>query len=324
MSKRLSFQFSQSLSSKLSLSILILAVPIFLTVLGLLFLQSRHLIKKEAAEQASSMLETTTQRVCRYLTTVETATNINEWLLMEHLQPDSLLAYSRRIVQLNVNVNGCSITTEPGIFPQYGRYFSAYSVRNGDSITTVREAEYEYFEKPWYKTPHMLGKACWIDPFDDFNEGTLSSPELIASYCKPLHDTDGRFTGIISTDLSLRQLAETILAEHPYPHSYFFMIGEKGHYFVHPDSARLFKQTIFSGTDPRQQADHIALGHEMTAGNHGNMRVVIDGNPCLVCYQPVTGTPWSIALVCPDSDILKDYYHHNGTTTDPLALPQGR
>lgn len=308
MSSRPSLHIRQSLSTKLSLSILMLVVPIFIMVLGLLFLQSRHLIKKQATKQASSVLSTTTQRVCRYLNTLETATNANEWFVMENFQPDSLLALSRQIVQLNANVCGCSITTEPNTFPQYGRYFSAYTIREGDSIITVREGEYEYFEKPWYKTPRLIDKACWIDPFNDFNEGTLSAKEMIASYCKPLHDADGRFVGVLSTDLSLRQLSETVLAEQPYPNSYFFMIGEKGNYFIHPDSTRLFKQTIFSGTDPRQQADRIALGHEMTAGNQGSMRVMIDGNPCLICYQPVPGTTWSIAIVCPDSDILKDYY----------------
>lgn len=308
-----------SLSTKLSFGILMLTVLVFVLTLGLLFLQSRYLIRKEALERATSVLKTTAVRVERNLNTVENATNANDWFITENLHPDSLLAYSHRIVRYNINVNGCSITTEPYTLPQYGRYFSAYSVREGDSIETVREAEYEYFDKVWYKTPKTLGKPCWIDPFDDYNEGTLSSPELIASYCKPLHDTEGRFIGVISTDLSLRRLAETILAEHPYPHSYFILIGERGNYYVHPDTARLFNKTIFSDIDPKQHADIIALGHEMTAGKQGNLRVFIDGKPCLVCYQPVKGTHWSLGLVCPDSDILQEY-HRQAYIIAPLLI----
>lgn len=305
---RLSSHIRQRLSTKLSLSILLLTVPFFVMVLGLLFLQSRHIILGEAKERASSVLETTTQRVVRHLRTVENATNSNDWLVQEKLQPDSLLSLTNRIVRLNINVSGCSITTEPNTFPQYGRYFSAYSVREGDSITTVKEAEYDYFEKPWYKNPRILGSACWVDPFDDYNEGTLSASEIIASYCKPLYDANGRFLGVISTDLSLRQLSEALLKEHPYPHSYFFLIGEHGHYYVHPDTTRLFKRTIFNDLDPKYHTDLIALGHEMTAGNEGAMRVFVGGQPCLVCYRPVPGTTWSIGLVCPDNDILKGYY----------------
>ena len=297
-----------SLSVKLSLCFLLLAVPIFLLSLGILFQQSRSRIKQEAMERAISVLNTTAQRVNCYLNTVETATNVNEWFAVEHLQPDSLLTLTHRIVLLNSNVNGCSVTTEPYLFPEYGRYFSAYSVRQGDSVVTVREGEYEYFEKVWYKTPRQENAPCWVDPFDDYNEGTLSASEMIASYCKPLLLPDGQFIGVISTDLSLRQLSEAIQTEHPYPHSYFIMLGKDGHYFVHPDTTRLFRHTIFSDVDASQHSDVVALGHEMIAGKKGAMGVTLNGQSCLVCYQPLAGTPWSVALICPDSDILKNYH----------------
>ena len=300
--------FTRRLSFKLGLSILIMAVTIFVAALGSALIQSQRILRIEAMDRANSVLNTTVERVNRFIITIETATNVNDWLVRKNLQPDSLLAYSHRIVRFNPNVNGCSITTEPNTFPEYGRYFSAYSVRVGDTVITVREAEYEYFEKVWYKMPKQLGKPCWTEPFDDYNEGTLYTTELIASYCKPLYRDNGSMIGVISTDLSMKRLAEVIAKEHPYPHSYFMLIGDDGHYFVHPDTTLLFDKTIFSDTDPRSQKDIIALGHEMTAGKRGNMKVNFDGNPCLVCYQPVPGTTWSLALVCPDSDILYSYH----------------
>lgn len=297
----------QSLSMKLGLSILLLTVIIFVVSLGALFLQSRYLVKHMALQKASSVLNTTVQRVVSNLSTVETATDACDWLVADRLQPDSLLVLSRRIVTLNANVNGCSITTEPNMFPQYGRYFSAYTVRQTDTIVTVREGEYEYFDKVWYRTPRDSGKPCWVDPFDDFNEGTLSASAMIASYCKPLYDSQGRFIGVISSDLSLPRLSEIIATEKPYPNSYFMLLGEDGHYFVHPDTTRLVSKTIFSGTDPKQHSDIVALGHEMTSGKQGSIRIEVDGHHSLVCYQPVPGTKWSMALVCPDSDILSSY-----------------
>lgn len=298
----------QSLSLKLSLSILLMAVTIFVVSLGVLYHQSLNNVKREAMERATMVLTTTVERVNQYLSTVETATNANDWMVKENLHPDSLLTYSRRIVLLNANVSGCSITTEPDLFPECGRYFSAYTVRQGDTIITEREAPYEYFDKEWYKVPKDLGKACWIDPFEDINDGTLSASGMISRYCKPLYADDGRFIGVISTDLSLIQLANVIEQERPYPHSYFIMLGKEGNYFVHPDSTKLDNKTIFSGIDPRKHSDIVALGHEMTEGRQGSMRVIVDGAPCLVCYQPVPGTTCSLALICPDSDIMKSYH----------------
>lgn len=302
-------RIKKSLALKLSFGILLLAIPMFAISLGILFLQSRYNIKNAAKEHAASVLSTTLQHLHRYLGTVETATESNAWLVMEHLHPDTLMAFSARIVILNANVSGCSITTEPYTFPQYGRYFSAYTVRQGDSICTVREAEYEYFEKPWYAIPKKRGEACWIDPFDDYNAGTLSADGMIASYCKPLYDEHERFLGVISTDLSLAQLSSVINSEQkPFPHSYFMLLGEDGHYFVHPDTTKLVHQTIFDRGHEQQTSEIIALGYEMTTGQKGVAEVRVDGVSSLVCYEPVAGTRWSLALVCPVTDVLKSYY----------------
>ena len=200
----------QSLSWKLSLGIILMAIPIVVLSLGILFIQSRNNIKKEATEHANSVLKTTMQRINRYMGAVETATDINDWEIIKNLQPDSLLAYSHYIVTLNGYVDGCSISTEPNIFPQYGRYFSAYTVRETDTITTVIEEEYEYFEKVWYKTPHLLGKPCWVVYYDEADSLALTLDGMIASYSKPLYDDDKHFIGVISTDLSLIRLSSII------------------------------------------------------------------------------------------------------------------
>jgi signal transduction histidine kinase len=298
----------KSLSKKLSLGILLLAMLIFTASLGVLFTQSRYMIRVEAVGRANSVLNSTMQQLNRHLMTIETATNVNSWMVEQSLQPDSLLNFTNRIVRLNPHIDGCSISTEPDVFPQYGRYFSAYSVRETDTITTVIEEQYDYFSKIWYKTPHNLQAPCWVAYYDEGDSLELTIDGMIASYGKPLYDANKRLVGIISTDLSLRRLSKIMSQEKPYPNSYFMMIDQDGRYFIHPDSTKLFTQTIYDGTDPRNNPDIIALGHEMTAGNQGRMNVIINGKPCLVCYQPVPSTKWSMAIVCPDSDVLAGYH----------------
>ena len=309
----------QSLSTRLSFDILLIVVIVFSLSLGFLYWQSRNIIREEAIDEASHVLDNTALRVKGYMVEVETATRNIIWLvnLHNHVQ-DSLLKYTHRIVANHPNTNGCSITMEPDFYPgdKYG--FSAYSVRldeepssGKDSVVTVREAEYNYYDKVWYKTPKQKRTACWVDPFDDYNDGTLSSPDMIASYCIPLNDRQGKFVGVISTDLSLKKLTETITAEHPYEHSYFMMLGTDGHYFVHPDTTKLLKQTIFSGMDPREHTDIVALGYEMINGRTGHMDVKMDGKSHIVLYRPLEGTQWSVALVCPSNEMLRGYNRLN-------------
>lgn len=296
------------LSTKLSLGLLLLAMPIFVLSLGLLFERSRDEVKSEATEHAESVLNTSMQRLRRYMNALETATNINAWEVTAYMNPDSILRLTNRIVRLNPNVDGCSVSAEPNVFPKYGRYYSAYSIQEGDSVITVVEEEYEYFQKVWYKTPRDKGQPCWVDYYDESDSLEVTLAGILASYCKPIYNADSVMVAVISSDLSLYRLSKVITQEKPYPHSYFMMLGEEGRFLIHPDSTRLFTQTIFSGADPRQEADLIALGHEMTAGKCGNMAVNIDGVPCQVCYQNVPGTPWSLAIVCPHNDILGSYH----------------
>lgn len=282
------------LSSKLNLSILVMAIPIFLLSMGLLFLKSRNDIYQEGEQSAFSALNTSMQQVRKYMMAVETATNSNLWLIEENFQPDSLLAISNRIVRLNSHVSGCSITAEPNMFPSVGRYFSAYTIREGDSIVTQREAEYDYYSKEWYSAPIEQGKACWIDPFDDYTEGTLSNSKIIASYCKPIYK-DELTVGVISSDLSLNSLDKVInTVTPPYPSAYFVLIGGDGSYLTHPDSTLLFSKSDY--------IDHIA-------GRQGTKHLLHNGRMCQVSYQPIEGTDWSLAIVCPDSEILKSYNH---------------
>ena len=282
------------LSSKLNLSILVMAIPIFLLSMGLLFLQSRNDIFQEGEQSAFSALNTSMQQVRKYMMAVETATNSNLWLIKENFQPDSLLAISNRIVRLNSHVSGCSITAEPNMFPSVGRYFSAYTIREGDSIVTQREAEYDYYNKEWYSAPIEQGKACWIDPFDDYMDGTLSNNEIIASYSKPIYK-DEQIVGVISSDLSLNSLDKVInTVTPPYPSAYFVLIGGDGSNLIHPDSTKIFSKSDY--------IDHIA-------GRQGTKHLLYNGRMCQVSYQPIEGTDWSLAIVCPDSEILKSYNH---------------
>lgn len=148
--------------------ILLIAIFMFVLPLGYLFLHSRTMVRQEAIKRAESVLDNTALRVTNYVIEVETATRNLRRQVLNHMNPDSLLAYSRVIVEENPNVSGCSVTTEPNYFPQLGCYFSAYSVMEGDSVTTVREGEYEYYDKVWYKSSRDAKKAVWVDPYNDY------------------------------------------------------------------------------------------------------------------------------------------------------------
>ena len=300
----------RKLSRELSMGLMLMAAPIFILSLGLLFAQSHALIHEKVSESMSSTLNTTLHRVKYYMNTVETPARANAWMLEDHFTADSLMAVSNRIVRLNRNVISSSVFVVPGACQECGQTFSVYSTYHGDSVATYRETDYDYLERSCYTQVVNSGNACWVDPYIEYMEGKVDHRKAIATYSLPVKMEDGRIIGVVTADFSFSRMADILSEEEkPYHHAYFMLLGADGRYLMHPDTTQLFKKTIFTDADPSKDKEMIALGHEMTSGNHGTMHVTKDGELYHICYCPVPGTNWSLALVCPDSDAMKSYHH---------------
>lgn len=299
-----------SLSRKLSLLIAVFAALIFSASLGFMFTQSLRTVRNEAISRATQVLDNTVLRVNTILQRVEIAADNTDWLVMRHLDtPDSLFVYSRQALQHNPGLSGCSISFEPYYFRERGLYFSAFAMNDNGVIRTTQKGNslYEYFYMDWYLLPKMLDRAVWTEPYFDYNPRNIYSKEMIASYCKPLKDEFGMFMGTLSVDISLGWLSETISSVKPYPNSYSIMIGEGGTYFVHPDQNKLLYQTIFTETLDHPDPTLSELGHAMLRGEEGMRQIVFEGTKDYVFFKPLGNTGWSVAIVCPESDVLSGY-----------------
>ena len=299
------------LDKKLSLWVVLFATVILVASLGFMFGVSRKAIRQEAINHATEILENTTLRVNGILDQVVVATNNTDWLVSRHLDsPDSMFVFSRRILENNPNLNGCSIAFEPDYFKEKGRYFSAYSYNDNGTILTTQEGNdhYQYFYLDWYQLCKLLDRPVWTEPFMDNNPDDICSPDMIVSYCKPLKDNTGKYVGTISVDLSLSWLSQMISAVKPYPNSYSMMIGQGGTFFVHPDSTKLLYQSIFTESLVHEDSAMVELGHAMQRGEEGMRQMVIDGMACYVFFKPLGETGWSVAIVCSENDIFGAFY----------------
>lgn len=296
----------RKLSIRVSLWVVMFAAVIFVAALGFLFYQSREAVRQEAIHRATTILDRTSLQVEGILNRVEVATNMTEWLVQRHPNvADSMFVYSEGTLRNNPDFYSCSIAFEPYYFKEYGRYFSAYSKYEGDSIRTLQGGSdnYQYFFMDWYLMPTLLGHPCWTDPYMDLDAPT-NTYEMVTTYCQAIKNKQGAVIGVINTSLSINWLSQTISAVKPYPNSYSIMIGRGGTYFVHPDSTKITRQTIFTQTMLEPDTALTALGHAMQRGEEGMRRMVIDGKDSYVFYKPLGKTGCSMAIVCPESDIF--------------------
>ena len=304
--KRIIAYIRRKLSVRVSLWVVFFAAIIFNVALGFLFYQAREAVRQEAINSATQILDKTSLRVEGILNRVEVASNMTRWLVQRHPnKADSMFVYSRGALLNNPDFYTCSIAFEPYYFKDKGRYFSAYTKHIGDSLRTIQGGSdhYQYFFADWYLMPQLLDKPCWTEPYMDLDAPT-NTFEMVTSYCQPIKDKNDQFIGVINTSLSITWLSQTISAVKPYPNSYSIMIGRGGTYFVHPDTTKITRQTIFTQTMEQPDTALTALGYAMQRGEEGMKHMNIDGKDCYVFYKPLGQTGCSMAIVCPESDIF--------------------
>lgn len=300
----------QSLSARLSFWVFVSVVLLFMAALGIMFHYSRLAVKEEAIEKASQTLEGTLLKVENTLNQVEVAANNMKWLVEQHMDtPDSMFVFSHKILENNPYLNGCSIAFDPFYFEDRGQFFSAYSYNGPDSIETEQEGNeiYEYYYEDWFLIPRLLDKPVWVEPFQEDYTGGVETPDVITSFCQPIRDKQGNSVGVLSVDLSLSWFSNTITETKPFPNSYSILIGKGGTFLVHPDSTKLFYQTIFTSTLEHPDTAMTAIGKAMISGEAGYRSFQRNGETYYVFFRPFSHTEWSVAIVCSETDIVEPY-----------------
>ena len=323
--KKLIDSFRRSFSARLSLWVVSFAALVFLGATAYFFTVSRRYVREEAILRATQVVENSVLRLNNILEDVQLSADNLEWLVYRHLDdPDLMMEYSRITVQGNPVLSGCSISFEPNFFKDH-YYYSAYSGYVGGTLQTEQEGDedYQYFYLDWYLQPTLLNQPCWTEPYSDWEQDDAEDRQTqrMVSYCKPLTTSAG-FIGSISLDISLKWLSDNLSPVKPYPHSYSILISRGGTYLVHPDPDKLFYQTIFTEglIDSKPAQDE--LGKSMLELEAGFRRLEIDGVRSYVFFTPLKATGWSMAIVCPESDIFGRFNRLRWfiTTIDLLGL----
>jgi len=299
-----------SLSARLSLAVVLFVAVIFVGAFSIMFTEAQDIIKEEAWGKASQTLDGTVLHIDNTLRRVEVASDNMLRVIERNLEkPDSMFTVGKQVLANNRELTGCSISFDPFYYKEKGRYFSAYAYNDGDSILTEQEGtdNYQYHCMDWYLIPKLLDRPYWIEPFmEDATEGIIVK-DIFSSYSRPIHDAKGNSVGTFSVDIRLSWFTQTIAKVKPYPHSFCVMLGKGGSYLVHPDTTKLFYETIFTRTLEKPDSQKTALGTSMLAGESGHKILDYDGEPCHVFYKPFKNTGWSVAIVIPERDIYAPY-----------------
>ena len=283
---------------------------LFVTALFIMFHYARQSIYQEAMEKARQTLRTTELRIDNTLSEVETATRSMHWTIEKRLnRPEIMDSLCRQLLRVNPHIQSCAIAFEPGVYPQYGIYHEVYAHRSLTDSTqidiTINGGKQLYTREKWYFTPLHLDKPIWIDPYVDVEHGKTS---IITSYGMPLHNKDGELVGVLSAQISMKWFADLVLSLRPFPNSHASVMGTDGHLIIHPDSTLDEHEAFFTEAfnDPTTEGHLAAIS--MKTGHIGHSEIHMDGKQDFIFYHPFENAGWSVAIVCPESDIFSSYY----------------
>ena len=246
-----------------------------------------------------------------YVASVNTVPDIENSLQ----RPDRVAAIMKRIVELNPSIRSCGISFRENYYPQKGRLYCPYAIRNdSDSVfimKTIPGQEQDYLQQEWFMEAMKAKEGYWSKPF--FSGSDNKTP--LVAYLLPIRDERDNTVAILGVDVSLDLLfRETFKSSNdegnddepwdPQLCIYSFAIDSTGTYLSHPDTKRIINENFFDYAKASPDSLDDNLGKRMVSGKKSgigefNDDLALDGEKIVISYQPVKPTSWSMAFVWP-------------------------
>jgi len=282
---------------------------------------SRKAVKEEALQKASQTLDATVQRIDNILLSVEQTSGNFYFNMLPHLSnPDKMYTFSRQLLDANPYVVGCAIAFKPYYYNDrelfmayYHRVTPSDSTAEGLVVRSETFGDRPYTEQVWFAAPMASGKPGWQNPLKGMNV----EKEPMITFSLPIPGTDGKPVGVLGVDVALSLFSQIVLSAKPSAHSYCTLLDGDGSFIVHPDSAKLFHQTVFTQSEYGADPSVSEAAQAMVSGEMGYMPFRMNNTDYFVFYKPfkraaITGRSmekleWSAGIIYPEDDIFGDY-----------------
>lgn len=278
---------------------------------------SRKAVKEETLLSTKQTLDGTIARIDNVLLSAEQAAGNHYFMMKPYLRdPEKMYRFSKELVESNPYIIGCAIALEPGFYEE-GQEFMAYYHRISEYDSTLVKSETfgtsRYTQQLWYKQPMQTHKSGWMNPMTDVDGVT----EPIVTFCLPILKSREKCIGVIGVDVSLNLLSDIVLSSKASRNSYCILFDGDGTYIVHPDSSKLFQQTIFSQKEYKTEPGLKEAADAMLRGESGYRPFTMNNAEHYIFYKPFARTTvkgrsmeelnWHVGIVYPKEDVYGEY-----------------
>ncbi|MHC1705220.1 MAG: GAF domain-containing protein [Tenuifilaceae bacterium] len=198
---------------------------------------------------------------------------------------------------------------------EYSSYVPGYTKNHGRFVITAwrenGQLKWLYDERSMNGDPDLYGgfknngiEAIW-EPYVD--QVTIGKAEikLMITFGSPIV-VDGKYVGIVATDVGLESLQELVVKIKPVEGSFAFLVSNTGIIAGHPNKELLNKniKDIFP-----EEFDKEKLIEKVQGGKEFYFKKINGTSKNLICFAPIKAgkvtTPWSLVLSTPLNVITK-------------------
>ena len=296
----------ETISGRLMTRVLIVSALIFTLTFTLFLHMAANKMREEATEHAHTELSNTIHQIDAVLHSVEIAVQNTAWIVPHLLEsPEQMYVVTERLLQNNAFIYGSAVAFEPDYYRSEGHHFSPYSYRNADG--TIRSKQlggkaYDYHYMDWYQIPKLLDRPYWSEPYYDDGGGE----KMMTTYSMPLYDGEGKLYAMLIADLSLEWLTDLVGGIQAFDKAYNLMVSRNASFIVHPSRELILNETLFSSTYGDTSESLKTMQDDIIHGRAGQVLRDMGGDKYFVFYSPVETTQWTVAIVCPRSELYAD------------------
>ncbi len=146
----------------------------------------------------------------------------------------------------------------------------------------------------WYKAAEAAGELTFTDVEIDRATG-----DLCVTCTKPVYGSDGELLAVVSADLFLDQMQQTI-KDSEAGGGYLVVINQSGHVILSPEEEGIFQVQNSARAADLRQSDNTGLATLVTDALRGNTDVrlvMIDGESCYAVGAPMETVGWTMIAV---------------------------
>lgn len=198
---------------------------------------------------------------------------------------------------LNTDTYGVGVWFEPNKYNNM-KFFGPYAYKDSGKTAYTEDYmsdSYNYPEQDYYKTAKSTNKIYWTDPYYDETSKTTFMTESV-----PFYDMQNNFMGVITGDIDLKSIQNTVKAIKVGKTGTAFLISANGTYIAGVDDSKLTKLKI---TDEKNTG-LAKLGKAMLENKNGSGSYDSSDKE-LVYYKSIPDTNWILALTIPNSELYQ-------------------